>query len=36
MITPIVTEIRRGCAHGTLVSPPKPPAPSRDSAKRAA
>jgi hypothetical protein len=36
MITPVVTEIRRGTAHGKLVSLPKPPAPSRDSAKLAA
>jgi hypothetical protein len=26
MITPVVTEIRRGTAHGKLVSLPKPPA----------
>ncbi|MDX6656026.1 MAG: hypothetical protein QOH62_819 [Solirubrobacteraceae bacterium] len=29
MITPIVTEVRRGTAHGKLVSSPKPPVPAR-------
>jgi hypothetical protein len=33
MITPIVTEIRRGAAHGTLVSLPKPPVPALRLAK---
>jgi hypothetical protein len=36
MTTPVVTEIRRGCARGKLLSSPKAPPPSHDAAKRAA